>query len=174
MEIIKKLYLNRSLAEEESHDRFYDIDANIDSYISWDEYASETYSMHNEDKKIPYILADDADDEQKRMFAEDRAMFDMADVDKNKMLDREEFVMFISPEEHPIMLPLLLNQTLMEKDRNGDGVISFQEFLGDSGKDHDKSWLLAEKERFDHEYDKDNDGVLNGNEILSWVVPSNE
>lgn len=31
-----------------------------------------------------------------------------------------------------------------------------------------------EKEKFDKEYDKNGDGVLSGNEVLSWVVPSNE
>lgn len=43
-----------------------------------------------------------------------------------------------------------------------------------SAKNHDKEWLLVEKEKFDNEFDKDSDGKLNGAEILSWVVPSNE
>lgn len=177
MQITRTSYSNvffRSLSEEESADRFYDIDANVDNFISWDEYAAETYAMQGEDKIIPYALPADADEQQKKMFADDRAMFEMADADKNELLNQEEYMMFISPEEHPAMLPLLLNQTLAEKDSNRDGVISFQEFLGDTGRDHDKSWLLAEKDRFDHEYDKDKDGILNGSEILSWVVPTNE
>lgn len=43
-----------------------------------------------------------------------------------------------------------------------------------SAKSHSKEWLLAEKEKFDSEFDKDKDGILNASEILSWVVPSNE
>lgn len=42
-----------------------------------------------------------------------------------------------------------------------------------SGKLHDKHWLIAEKDKFDEEYDKDHDGKLSASEILSWVVPSN-
>ncbi len=43
-----------------------------------------------------------------------------------------------------------------------------------SGKDKDKEWLKSEKDRFDNEYDKNRDGLLDRHEILSWVVPSNE
>ena len=43
-----------------------------------------------------------------------------------------------------------------------------------AGKDKDTAWLEAEKETFDHDLDKDSDGLLNRQEILSWVVPSNE
>jgi len=43
-----------------------------------------------------------------------------------------------------------------------------------SAKHQDKEWLIVEKEKFDNEFDKDKDGKLNGAEILSWVVPSNE
>lgn len=39
---------------------------------------------------------------------------------------------------------------------------------------HDKDWLIVEKEKFDKDYDKNGDGILAGNEILSWIVPSNE
>ena len=42
------------------------------------------------------------------------------------------------------------------------------------GRDQDKEWLISEKDKFDNDFDKDRDGKLNPNEILSWVVPSNE
>lgn len=100
--------------------------------------------------------------------------FEAADVNKNGVLDPDEFVAFISPEEFAHMLPVILHQTLQDKDTNSDGKISFQEFIGKSGANHDKEWLIAEKDKFDTDLDLDGDGLLNGNEILAWVVPSNE
>ena len=42
------------------------------------------------------------------------------------------------------------------------------------GKEKDREWLLTEKDAFDNEHDKNGDGVLNSEEILGWVIPSNE
>lgn len=109
-----------------------------------------------------------------QLVQDDREMWQAADKNKDEILEGDEWVAFSHPEEHPDMLPLILQQTLREKDTNQDGEISFQEFLGDRAKDHDTDWLHIEKEKFDHEMDKNHDGVLKGNEILSWVVPSNE
>lgn len=131
------------------------------------------YDMDSEDEpgvKVPVGL----ESENKILMADDKEVFEAADLNKDGQLNREEFVLFISPEEHPVMLPIILNQTLRDKDTDKDGVISFQEYLGDSARDHDKAWLIGEKERFDSEHDKDGDGLLNENEILSWIVPSNE
>lgn len=166
----------RSLSEEESNDRFDEVDENADDIVTWAEYLKEMYDMDSEDEpgvKVS-ILDSRVDAENKQLIADDKVMFATADLNKDGQLNREEFVLFISPEEHPIMLPIILNQTLRDKDTDNDGIISFQEFLGESARDHDKAWLIAEKERFDSEYDKDGDGLLNSNEILSWVVPSNE
>ena len=33
---------------------------------------------------------------------------------------------------------------------------------------------MVEKDKFDHEFDKDNDGFLNHDEILKWIIPSND
>lgn len=38
----------------------------------------------------------------------------------------------------------------------------------------DPEWILVEKDRFVNDYDKDNDGKLNPQELLSWIVPNNQ
>ncbi|XP_055709640.1 reticulocalbin-2 [Phlebotomus papatasi] len=162
----------KMLSQEEANDRFQDVDADNNGLVTWNEYLKDTYGMETENE----IRDSDEQfvEEENRLIEEDKVMFKAADKNKDDNLTPEEFVVFLSPEEHPEMLPLILEQTLREKDKDGDGKINFKEFVGDSAKHHDKEWLIAEKEKFDNEHDKDKDGVLNGNEILSWVVPSNE
>lgn len=77
---------------------------------------------------------------------------------------------------------------MKEKDTDGDGELSFQEYVGDRGQGKDKEWLISEKERlvkffisrksfssrFDSELDKNGDSSLNTEEILAWIIPSNE
>merc|ERR1712154_620220 len=68
----------------------------------------------------------------------------------------------------------VLKQVLKEKDADNNGEISFQEYVGDRGKGKDKEWLIEEKERFDTELDKNGDNSLNREEIIAWIIPSNE
>ena len=42
----------------------------------------------------------------------------------------------------------LLKNSKEQRDKNKDGKIDFQEFIGDRGKDHDKQWLEDEKKRY--------------------------
>lgn len=101
-------------------------------------------------------------------------MWKAADTNGDGVLDSQEWISFSHPEEHPIMLPIILEQTLKDKDKDGDGAISFQEYIGSRGGDLGKDELISEKSKFDDTFDKNHDGKLEGNEILSWVVPSNE
>ena len=41
---------------------------------------------------------------------------------------------------------------LKSRDKNGDGVLSFQEYLGERGEGKDKEWLLTEKDRSANSY----------------------
>ncbi|GLH15971.1 hypothetical protein R5R35_005642 [Gryllus longicercus] len=168
----------KMLSEEESQDRFEDADENEDGKVTWKEYLSDSYGLQDENGQV---IEEDEDEENldvrsdnSKLIQDDKIMFEAADRNKDGVLDNSEFVLFTHPEEHPEMLPLVLQQTLTDKDTDKDGFISFQEFIGDQGKKHDKEWLISEKEKFDHEYDKDGDGRLNGPEILSWIVPSND
>lgn len=161
----------KKLSEEEAEDRFEDLDEDNDDKISWSEYIKDVYGLDSEDGVRQSNMDEN---EESKLMDDDKQMFHAADLDKDGFLSLDEHVKFHSPEEHPEMLPLILTQTLRDKDWNNDGRIDFKEFVGDSAKDHDKEWLLTEKDKFDTDFDKDHDGYLNHNEILSWVVPSND
>ncbi|KXJ77891.1 hypothetical protein RP20_CCG006274 [Aedes albopictus] len=164
----------KSLLEEEAADRFEDIDQNNDEVITWEEYYADTYGMENEDEDAEKMELDPNKEEERKLMADDREMFEAADSNKDGKLDMNEFVQFMSPEEFPQMFAVVLKQTLRSKDTNLDGKIDFQEYAAEHSRDHDKEWLITEKDRFDNDFDKDGDGYLNGNEILSWILPSND
>lgn len=165
----------KSLLEEESTDRFEDIDTDGNDIITWEEYYADTYGMESDDDdEDSERQFDPTKEEEKRLIADDKEMFAAADSNKDGKLDAIEFVQFMSPEEFPQMFSVVLNQTLRNKDINGDGKIDFQEYAAEQSRNHDKEWLITEKDRFDNDFDKDGDGYLNGNEVLSWILPSND
>jgi reticulocalbin-2 len=159
----------KKLSEEEAEDRFEDLDENNDDTISWAEYVKDVYGMEVDGVKQSML----DDKEEIKLMQDDKEMFETADLNKDGLLSIEEHLKFHHPEEHSEMYPIILKQTLRDKDLNHDGILNFQEFMGDSAKNHDKEWLLSEKQRFD-DFDKDKDGFLNHNEILSYVIPSND
>lgn len=61
-----------------------------------------------------------------KLIGEDKEMWDAADKNQDGILDVKEFQVFSNPEEYPEMIPLILNQTLKNKDLDKDGSISFQ------------------------------------------------
>lgn len=149
------------LSAEESKDRLDDADTDEDGKVSWAEILQDTYGNDIED----FTLNDG-------LIQDDKDTFEAADLDKDGYLDAEEFKAYTHPEETPRMFSLLLNQALKDKDTDKDGYISFQEFIGNDINSKEK--LLIEKEKFDYEHDKNGDGRLDSDEILSWLVPSNE
>lgn len=151
------------LSTEESQDRLEDADADEDGKVSWNEIVQDTYGTDPEDLAV-----------NEKLITDDKETFEAADINKDGYLEPEEFKAYTHPEETSRMFPLLLKQALNDKDTDKDGYISFQEFIGNRAKAEDKDWLLIEKDKFDFEHDKNKDGRLDSNEILSWLVPSNE
>lgn len=149
------------------------MDQDGDDQVTWKEYLLDVYAMEDENVKKPVIEFDSYEEEQK-MIRDDKEMFEAADTNRDGMLNSEEFVLFQNPEENPQMLPVVLEQNMRDKDTNRDGKIDFKEFVGESAENRDKEWLITEKDRFDTVYDLNSDGVLSGNEVLSWIVPSND
>jgi len=133
----------KSLSEEDSKDRFDDADEDMDGLVTWAEYKAEEYDFGEEEVD----LEDPEMAEEWKLMEEDRFLFMAADISGDGSLDVKEFLSFSHPEEDPAMRPHVLAQVLKEKDTDGDGELSFQEYVGDRGQGKDKEWLISEKER---------------------------
>jgi len=162
----------KSLSEEESREKLTEVDLNKDDEVTWEEYLAETYGLDNDIGSD--VFADKEHTEDRKLLKNDKELFNAADLNKDGKLNTKEFLAFTHPEEAPHMLETILKQTLEEKDLNKDGFIDFQEYIGERGLSKDKAWLIAEKDKFDHEFDSQSDGLLNSREILKWVLPSTE
>merc|ERR1719350_115573 len=104
------------------------------------------------------------------MMEEDQVLFFAADVNGDEKLDRKEYVAFSHPEDNPhIMRTPVIQSVMKSKDKNHDGKLEFQEFIGDRGKDQDKEWLKSEKERFDTDLDENKDWLVSEKERFDTV-----
>merc|ERR1711973_754550 len=68
---------------------------------------------------------------------------------------------------------------LADIDRDKDGNVNLQEFLGDykdpdSKDEEDPEWVKDETKRFKEEYDKNNDGKLDKEELKAWILPETD
>lgn len=60
---------------------------------------------------------------------------------------------------------------MLEKDANKDGKIDLKEYLGETYDQPNSEWFATEKVRFQEEYDKNNNGFLEGEELKVWLIP---
>ena len=124
----------KSLSQEESEERFEDNDENDDGIITWAEYKSSEFDL-DDDEDFSSIAGDPDKVEEMTMMEEDKILFEAADKDSNGELSKDEFLSFTHPEEDAGMIKPVLRLTLNAKDQNKDGKISFQEYIGERGKE---------------------------------------
>uniref|UniRef100_A0A8I4A4B9 Reticulocalbin-2 n=1 Tax=Callithrix jacchus TaxID=9483 RepID=A0A8I4A4B9_CALJA len=147
-------------AMQEAKQQFVEYDKNNDGTVTWDEYNIQMY-----DRVIDFDENTALDDAEEESFRQVSSCAQAVPFDhiRPEVVDWIEFVIQEALEEH---------------DKNGDGFVSLEEFLGDYRRDptanEDPEWILVEKDRFVNDYDKDNDGRLDPQELLSWVVPNNQ
>lgn len=153
----------RMLSDEEAKDRMEDADADEDGKVTWEEVVQDSYGDDLEELAL-----------EDKVLQNERITYDAADFDKDGSLNEVEFRAFTHPEEDPRLTELVLKQAFDDHDRDQDSFISFQEYLIDRANKEDKEFLVVEKEKFDHEYDKNSDGKLDIHEVRGWLIPSNE
>ncbi|MGH0142903.1 UNVERIFIED_CONTAM: hypothetical protein FKN15_047836 [Acipenser sinensis] len=147
-----------------------DFDVNNDGSISWDEYKNVTYGTY----------LDDPDPEDgfnyKQMMTRDERRFKLADKDGNLIATKEEFTAFLHPEEYDYMKDIVVLETMEDIDKNGDGFIDLEEYIGDmyshEGDPQEPEWVKTEREQFVEFRDKNKDGRMDKEETKDWIMPS--
>lgn len=161
----------KHIADSVEH-QWVDFDTNNDSLISWAEYKNVTYGTYlanpQPDPNFNYSL----------MMTRDEKRFKVADRNGDLMADKEEFGAFLHPEDHVYMKDLVVEETMQDIDKNGDGFIDQNEYIGDmyipENDEEEPEWVLAERKQFSEFRDKNNDGKLDREETREWILPSDD
>ena len=99
-----------------------------------------------------------------------------ADENSDGFLTKLEFQNFLHPEGADHMKDVSVKETIDDLDKDGDGKISLEEYLGNMYNDNglpreEPDWLQQERETFKETLDRNNDGYLDSQEVVAWVLP---
>nr|AFI26259.1 supercoiling factor variant A [Drosophila melanogaster]AFI26261.1 supercoiling factor variant C [Drosophila melanogaster] len=143
--------------------------------ISWDSYMQTVYGFMDD------LSPDEKEQEEngvsyKSLLKRDRYRWSVADQDLDDNLTKDEFTAFLHPEDHPSMKGVVLRETITDLDKDHDGKISVDEYIGDmyrstGAEDEEPEWVANEREAFSTHRDLDKDGYLNEEEVKQWIAP---
>ena len=63
------------------------------------------------------------------MVDRDKKRFEAADENKDGKLDRDEFAVYLHPEDTPYMREVVISETLQDMDSNKDGFVDLEEYM---------------------------------------------
>ncbi|XP_037616656.1 calumenin-A [Sebastes umbrosus] len=151
--------------------QYEDLDANKDGVINWEEYKKVTFAGHLDEPT-------DGEFNYTDMMVKDERRFKAADRNGDVKLNKEELGAFLYPEEFDSMHNVLAEETLEEIDTNGDGFIDMKEYIDDlytpQEGEPEPDWLGSERQDFKEQKDKNKDGKMDKQEILAWILPTDE
>ncbi|XP_078141043.1 reticulocalbin-3 isoform X2 [Centroberyx gerrardi] len=161
----------RRYIEENVNKHWKEYDQNKDGKIGWEEYKNTTYGYYLDEE------FEDVDDKAtyKSMLIRDERRFKMADRDGDGIATREEFTAFLHPEEFDYMKGIVVQETVDDIDKNGDGKIDVHEYIGDmftpENGESEPDWVQTEKKHFSEFRDANKDGYLDASEVAHWILP---
>lgn len=144
--------------------------------ITWDEYKKVVYGFM--DDMEPSELENTADEgfSYKDMIRRDQRRWGIADTNGDHALNKEEFTNFLHPEDAPHMKEVVVIETMEDIDKDKNGFISLEEYIGDMyrhGNDGEEEpdWVRNEREQFQNYRDKNKDGHMDAEEVKQWIIP---
>ncbi|KAM4635818.1 reticulocalbin-3 isoform 2-T2 [Polymixia lowei] len=161
----------RRYIEENVNKHWKEYDQNSDDKIAWEEYKNTTYGYYMDEE------FDDVDDKAtyRAMLIRDERRFKTADRDGDGIATRDEFTAFLHPEEFDHMKGVVVHETMGDIDKNGDGKVDIDEYIGDMFTPQDgesePEWVLTERKHFREFRDTNKDGYLDDGEVAHWILP---
>ncbi|XP_033646247.1 calumenin-A-like isoform X2 [Asterias rubens] len=144
------------------------------SQVEWDEYLQSAFGKVEEElNQMPESEHMDFT----KMIRRDKARWNAADENNDNLLSRDEFTAFLHPENFERMRDIVIQETLEDVDKNGDGQISLAEYIGDMYKENNEGadepeWVKTEREQFSQFRDKNKDGFMDLQEVGEWILPT--
>lgn len=140
--------------------------------VSWEEYRNQIYGFLDDEG----YGAEEDGFSYKDMEARDERRWRLADVDQDNHLTKLEFQAFLHPENVDYMRDIVVTETLEDIDKDKDGLISLQEYIGDmygGGEDGEEEpeWVVSEREQFTKFRDRNGDGFMDVEETKAWIIP---
>ncbi|XP_069461266.1 reticulocalbin-3 isoform X2 [Ambystoma mexicanum] len=146
-------------------------DKDRDGHVSWKEYSDQLYShlIGEEFNDLP------DKDTYRNMMKRDERRFKQADKDGDMIATRDEFTAFLHPEEFDYMKDMVITETLEDIDKNGDGFVDVNEYIGDmystENDEPEPDWVKTERQQFLDFRDLNKDGKMDRSEISHWIMP---
>ncbi|GFO42632.1 reticulocalbin-2-like protein [Plakobranchus ocellatus] len=175
----------RMLDREEAMEKFGEDDDNADGKVTLDELFEKQYGYtaaelaQRKSGTFKKTAAgdddeddDDDDEETFELMKDDEARFHAADLDKDGSLDENEYLAFSQPYDYPHMFEVEMARSMKEFDKDKDGFVSMEEFIGQSGVEQDEESRLSSVTNFE-DLDLDKDGKLTSEEMRPYSVPDN-
>ncbi|VDI68875.1 calumenin-like isoform X2 [Mytilus galloprovincialis] len=137
--------------------------------LVWEAYKKRTYGFeddHNDENSPNFSYKD--------MINRDERRWKAADKNKDGKLDKTEFSDFLHPEEAEHMRDIVVQETMEDIDKDKDGYISLEEYIGDMWPNKDgeePEWVKSEREQFNTYRDKNSDGKMDHEEVKDWIIP---
>uniref|UniRef100_A0A146VID8 Calumenin n=1 Tax=Fundulus heteroclitus TaxID=8078 RepID=A0A146VID8_FUNHE len=160
---------NRHMLENVEH-QWNEFDLNRDGLISWEEYRNVSYGSYLDGPQT------ETEYNYSHMMARDERRFKVADRDGDVSADRQEFMAFLHPESHEYMKDVVVQETMEDIDKNGDGFIDLNEYIGDMFSAEkgaqEPEWVATERQQFSEFRDKNGDGKMDREETLDWILPA--
>lgn len=142
--------------------------------ITWEHYRKLIYGF------LDNMDPGEAEKDQgtlsyKAMLKRDQRRWMTADSNGDEALNKEEFAAFLHPEETDHMRGIVVLETMEDIDKDKDGKISLQEYIGDMYQmqpdEEEPEWVKGEREQFATYRDKDGDGYMDAEEVRNWILP---
>lgn len=89
--------------------------------LSFEDYKKKTYG--------PGSDPDDEEDGAKKLINRDERRWRKADLNNDGLLNKDEFLNFLHPEEADHMRDIVVDETLEDIDKDKDGKIDIEEFI---------------------------------------------
>lgn len=138
-----------------------------DAGLSWESYRKNTYGYEYDPEEA---------EDFSEMVNRDTRKFKQADENGDGYLSKEEFASFLHPEEHEHMKDIVVLETMEDIDKDKDGKISLDEYIGDMWPNKDEEepeWVKGEREQFSSYRDTNGDGFMDKDEVKNWIIPPN-